>query len=126
MHDAAAADVLIVGGGIAGWSAAYFARKAGREVTLIDEGAHRASDLPVALINPLRGHTGRLIADGVEGLHASLGLIDALRADGHPVESGRGLFRPLVDIAGDATGRAYWSARIGDRLAFDWHDVAPA
>ena len=120
------ADVVIVGGGIAGWSAAYFARRAGRDVTLIDAGVDRASDLPVALINPLRGHTGRLVADGVEGLAASVALIDALRDAGHAVTGGRGLFRPLVDVVGEPTGRAYWTERIGSRLAFDWHDVAPA
>ena len=125
MQDGTSADVVVVGGGIAGWSAAIFARRAGRDVTVIDEGVHRASDLPIALINPLRGHTGRLVADGVEGLHASLALIDGLRTEGHAVEAGRGLFRPLVDIAGEATSKAYWSARIGDRLAFDWHAVAP-
>ncbi len=120
------ADVLVVGGGIAGLSAAYFATRAGRHATIVDEGIDRASDLPIALINPLRGHTGRLIADGVEGLHESLALIDALRSDGHPVVGGRGLFRPLIDVGGEATREAYWTARIGARLAFDWHDVAPA
>lgn len=126
MHDGVPADVVIVGGGIAGWSAAFFARAAGRDVTLIDEGVHRASDLPIALINPLRGHTGRLIADSVEGLQASLALIDALRVEGHAVVGGRGLYRPLIDVVGEATSEVHWTDRIGARLAFDWHDVAPA
>lgn len=120
------ADVLVVGGGVAGWSAAYFASRAGRRVVLVDEGLHRASDLPIALINPLRGRTGRLVAHGVAGMHASFALIDALRAAGHRIEAGRGLYRPLVGVAPDAAQRAFWTARIGPYLAFDWHDVAPA
>ena len=120
------ADVVIVGGGIAGWSAAYFAARAGRVVTVIDAGVDRASDLPIALINPLRGHAGRLIAHGIEGMHASLALIDALRDAGHVVDGGRGLYRPLIDVGDDARDRAYWADRIGARLAFDWHDVAPS
>ena len=118
-------DVLVVGGGIAGWSAAWCARRRGRRVTVVDEGVHRASDLPVALVNPLRGHTGRLVADGVQGMHATFALIEALRAAGHAIDSGRGLFRPLIGIAPEARTAAYWTERIAGRLAFDWHDVAP-
>ncbi len=119
-------DVLIVGGGIAGWSAAWFAARAGREVVVVDEGFHRASDLPVALINPLRGHAGRLVADGVDGMHATFALIDALRAAGHRVVAGRGLFRPLVDLPPAASSEAFWTEPIGARLAVDWHAIAPA
>ena len=119
------ADVLIVGGGIAGLSAAYFAAEQGRRVTVVDEGVHRASDLPVALINPLRGHTGRLVAAGVDGMHATFALIDALRAAGHPIAAGRGLHRPLIDVRADALVQDTWTTRIGADLAFDWHDTAP-
>ena len=83
------ADVLVVGGGIAGLCAAYRATRAGRDVTLVDEGVHRASDLPIALVNPLRGHTGRLVADGVDGMRATFSLVDALRDAGHAIDSGR-------------------------------------
>lgn len=120
------ADVLVVGGGIAGLSAAYFATRAGRDVTLVDEGLHRASDLPIALINPLRGHTGRLVARGVEGMQATFALIETLRDAGHVIAAARGLFRPLVDVAAAASQHAYWTERIAGQLAFDWHDVAPS
>ena len=117
-------DVLIVGGGIAGLSAAHFAKRAGRDVTLVDEGVHRASDLPIALVNPLRGHTGRLVARGVDGMHATFALIDALRDAGHAIAAGQGLFRPLIGVGAAASHVAYWTGRIAGRLAFDWFDHA--
>jgi glycine/D-amino acid oxidase-like deaminating enzyme len=120
------ADVLIVGGGIAGLSAAWFAARAGREVTVVDDGRHRASDLPIALVNPLRGHAGRLVRDGIDGMRATFALIDALRADGHAIDHGRGLYRPLIDLDGEALAEAWWHARLDSRLAFDWHAIAPS
>ena len=119
------ADVLIIGGGIAGLSAAWFASRAGRRVTLIDEAVHRASDLPVALVNPLRGRAGRLVADGVDGMHATFAMIDALRAGGHRITAARGLFRPLIGVSQGALRPAFWTDRLGGLLACDWHDVAP-
>ena len=121
-HDA---DVLVVGAGIAGLSAAWFAALAGRHVTVVDDGRHRASDLPIALVNPLRGHRGRLVSDGVDGMHATFALVDALRAEGHPIDHGRGLYRPLIDLAGDLLTEDYWRARLESRLAFDWHPHSP-
>ncbi len=119
------ADLLIVGGGVAGLSAAWHAKRAGRHVTLVDEGIHRASDLPIALINPLRGHTGRLVTNGIEGMHATFALIDTLRDAGHAIESGRGLHRPLIDVAPAARHEAFWRAKLDGTLAFDWHVRAP-
>lgn len=118
-------DVLIVGGGIAGWSAAYFAARAARQVTLVDAGIHRASDLPVALVNPLRGKAGRLVPRGIEGMRATFALIDALRDAGHRIEQGRGLFRPLIDVGLPAHQREYWKARLPEACAFEWRDAAP-
>lgn len=120
------ADVLVVGAGIAGLSAAHAAMRAGRDVTIVDEEAHRASDLPIALVNPLRGRTGRLVADGVDGMRATFALIDALRAAGHPIEAGRGLHRPLIGVAPEAMTEGYWRSRLDGKLAFDWLDRAPA
>lgn len=120
------ADVLIIGGGIAGWSAAYFAARAGREVTLIDAGRHRASDLPIALINPLRGKAGRLVPRGIEGMRASFALIDALQGAGHRIEHSRGLFRPLIDVALKARERDYWTAVLPEDFSFDWCEAVPS
>ena len=119
------ADVLIVGCGIAGASAAHAAVRAGRHVTIVDAGVHRASDLPVALVNPLRGHDGRLVPRGVEGMEATFDLIDRLRAEGHAIAAGRGLHRPLVDLHGDRLTEAYWRTRIADRLDFDFLAASP-
>ena len=119
------ADVLVVGGGIAGLSVAYFAARAGRRVTVVDEAAQRASDLPIALVNPLRGRDGRLVDGGIDGMHATFALVDALRAAGHAIDGGRGLWRPLVGVDGQAATRGYWDARIAGRLEHAWHDVAP-
>ena len=119
------ADVVVVGGGIAGLSVAYFATRAGRRVTIVDEGVERASDLPIALVNPLRGRDGRLVDGGIDGMHATFALVDALRTDGHPIDAGRGLWRPLIGVAGDAATRGYWDTRIAGRLVHEWHDVAP-
>lgn len=118
-------DLLIVGGGIAGLSAAWQAKRAGRAVTLVDEGIHRASDLPIALINPLRGHTGRLVTDGIAGMQATFALIDNLRDAGHAIDSGRGLYRPLIEVVPEARHEAFWRAKLDGRLAFDWYDSAP-
>ncbi len=118
-------DLLIVGGGIAGWSAAHVAARRGRHVTVVDEGVHRASDLPIALVNPLRGHAGRLVPRGVEGMVATFDLIDRLRADGHAIAAGRGLHRPLVDVQGDLLGEAYWRTRIAGRLDFEFFTASP-
>ena len=120
------ADVLIIGGGIAGWAAAYFAARAGRDVTLIDVGLHRASDLPIALVNPLRGKTGRLVPRGIEGTRASFALIDTLRDAGHRIEHGRGLFRPLIDVATRAREYDHWKALLPEDFAYEWHDAAPS
>ena len=120
------ADVLIVGGGIAGWSAAYFATRAGRGVTLVDAGVHRASDLPIALVNPLRGKAGRLVPRGIDGMRATFALIDALQDAGHRIEHHRGLFRPLIDVVVKAREPGYWKAVLPHDFGFEWHVQAPS
>ena len=120
------ADVLIVGGGIAGASAAYFAARAGRRVTLVDVGLHRASDLPIALVNPLRGRLGRIVRDGIEGARCTFALIDRLIGDGHRIAHGRGLWRPLIGAPEKLRARAFWDALLPSDFSFDWHGAAPA
>ena len=120
------ADVLIVGGGVAGASAAYFAARAGRQVTLVDAGLHRASDLPLALVNPLRGRLGRLVRDGIEGARCTFALIDRLIEDGHRIAHGRGLWRPLIGAPQSLCARAFWEALLPGDFPFAWHDAAPA
>ena len=119
-------DVVIIGGGIAGAAAAYFAARSGRDVTLIDAGIHRASDLPLALINPLRGRLGRLVPRGISGARCTFALIDRLVADGHRVAHGRGVWRPLIGTAPERLDRTAWDALLPGDFRFDWHDRAPA
>ena len=116
-------SVVVVGGGIAGWSAAWFATRRGFDVTLVDAGVDRASDLPIALVNPVRGREGRIVARGIEGMHATFALVEALGRDGHAVICGRGLFRPLLDASLDREG---WSARLPRGLGWRWHASAPS
>jgi glycine/D-amino acid oxidase-like deaminating enzyme len=118
-------DVLVIGAGIAGRTAAYFAKKRGRRVTIVDAGLPATSDVPVALVNPLRGATGRLVPHGIAGMRATLALVDALRERGHPVVAGRGVHRPIITTAAQLRQQAYWEARLNEQLAFDWHAVAP-
>lgn len=120
------ADVLIIGGGIAGAAAAYFAARSGCDVTVIDAAIDRASDLPLALINPLRGRFGRLVPQGIAGARCTFALIDRLIADGHRVAHGRGVWRPLIGAAPALLGRAGWEARLPSDFRHDWHDRAPA
>ncbi len=115
------ADLLIIGAGIAGASAAYFAARAGRRVLVIDQGS-RASDVPSALINPVRGLQGRLIKQGPAGAAFTFALIDALRAQGHVIAGARGLWRPVAD----AGLRAAWAAQLPADYAHIWHDHVPA
>ena len=119
-------DVVIVGGGIASAAAAYFAARIGRDVTLIDAETHRASDLPLALINPLRGRLGRLVPQGIAGARCTFGLIARLVADGHRVAHGRGVWRPLIGAVTERLDRAAWELLLPHDFRFEWHARAPA
>ena len=110
------ADVLIIGAGIAGCAAAYHAARRGRRVVVIDAGIDCASTVPTALINPVRGYLARHSPDDVAGARASFALIDVLRAAGHPVVSGRGLWRPVPDVE----QRDIWAAQLPGHIAHSW------
>ena len=89
-------QLLVIGGGIAGASAAYFAARAGWTVILIDAAAHRASDVPVALLDPVRGRSGRLDPRALNGLRLTWELIGQLEQAGHPLpHEQRGVLRVL-------------------------------
>ena len=117
----AEADLLIVGGGVAGISAAYFASLAGRRTTLIDSGEHSASQVPTALVNPVRGYQGKLIDRGLEGARFTFDLIAGLCASGHAIPHGRGLWRPAPDV----TVRDLWRTALAGLVPHQWHDEAP-
>lgn len=116
------ADLLVIGAGIAGASAAWFARQAGLRTLVIDAGIARASDVPTALINPVRGYQGRLLKRGPEGARLTFALIDQLYTAGHTFAAGRGLWRPVPDAA----TRDTWAERLPSDYPHRWHAGAPA
>ena len=90
--------LIIVGGGVAGASSAYFAAQRGWQVTVVDCGQHAASDVPSALLNPVRGQSGQVPARAAEGLALTWELIATLTAAGYDVPHGRsGVIRPVPD-----------------------------
>ncbi len=80
-----ATDVAIVGAGIAGLSLADALARRGRTVRVLEAGrigAQGASALPLALLNPHRGRSGRAHPDDLAGLAAFWRRDARLRADG--------------------------------------------
>lgn len=114
-------DVLIIGGGIAGLAAAYFARTAGRRVLLIDSAVDCASLVPTAMINPVRGYRGRVSPADIDGARFTFELIETLRRNGHTIAAGRGVWRPVPDAA----TRAEWS-RLLAGVAHRWVEPGAA
>ena len=114
-------SVLIVGGGIAGASAAYFAARSGHPVTLLDAGANRASDVPAALLNPVRGQSGTVEPQMLAGVRHTWNLIAELEASGHPVPHGQiGVLRPVPD----EQTRRKWQTRLPAELPHAWREPA--
>ncbi|MBB6097711.1 glycine/D-amino acid oxidase-like deaminating enzyme [Deinobacterium chartae] len=112
-------DLIVIGGGIAGSSLSYLAARAGLRVTLIDAAQARASDVPSALLNPVRGQGGRVEARALEGLRYTWALLAALEEAGYPVPHGRsGVLRPVPDPA----TQAKWSARLPAGLPHRWRE----
>ncbi|MFC5849007.1 NAD(P)/FAD-dependent oxidoreductase [Deinococcus petrolearius] len=94
----AAPHVAVIGGGVAGASVAYALGRAGAHVTLVDAGQHAASRVPSALLNPVRGQSGKVDPQAVAGLRRTWAWVGALRAAGHTVPCGRGgVLRPVPD-----------------------------
>ncbi|WP_237725107.1 FAD-dependent oxidoreductase [Deinococcus alpinitundrae] len=113
--------LLIAGGGIAGASAAYFAARSGWAVTLLDAGEGRASDVPAALLNPVRGQSGKVEALSLAGLRFTFALIRELEAAGHAVPHAQsGVQRPVPD----EKTRRKWVANLPAELPHRWHDPA--
>lgn len=111
--------VVVIGGGIAGASVAYFAAQQGCQVTVVDAGLYTASHVPSAVINPVRGQAGRLPEGAVEGLDLIWQLIEQLR-ERFPIPHGKtGLLRPVPD---DKT-RQKFERHLTGALPLEW--VAP-
>ncbi len=91
-------SALVIGGGIAGASVAYFLAKAGWQITLIDAEFHAASQVPSALINPVRGQSGGVDTKALAGMQFTWQLIAQLTAAGYVIPHGQtGVLRPIPD-----------------------------
>ncbi|WP_309573441.1 FAD-dependent oxidoreductase [Deinococcus sp.] len=115
------APVVVIGGGIAGASVAYFLGRLGRPVTLVDAGLHAASTVPSALLNPVRGQAGRVPERALEGLPFTWALLRDLMAAGRDVPHGvTGVYRPVPDVK----TRAKFDRNRPQELAARW--LAPS
>ncbi|MFC6591277.1 FAD-dependent oxidoreductase [Deinococcus lacus] len=104
-------SLLVVGGGIAGASVAYWAAEAGAAVTLIDSGEAAASQVPAALLNPVRGQSGKVTPQMVAGLNCTWALIAALERAGYaPAHGQTGVQRPVPDGRTRATFERHLAA----------------
>jgi glycine/D-amino acid oxidase-like deaminating enzyme len=111
--------VAVVGGGVVGRSLARAAARAGHAVVLADADQEPASRVPIALLNPHRGRTGRAHPDDVAAIATTWRWADELAAEGwHPGAHRDGVVRVadgpkqarafaaagLTEVAPDAAG----------------------
>ncbi|THF88852.1 FAD-binding oxidoreductase [Deinococcus sp. KSM4-11] len=126
--------VIVIGGGIAGSSVAYFLGRAGVRVVLVDAGIHAASTVPSALLNPVRGQAGRVPERALEGLPFTWALLRDLTGAGFRMPHGAtGVYRPVPDTKTrekfdrhrPAALRADWQHAddVPFRLATGWNAV---
>ncbi len=89
---------LIIGGGVAGASVAYFLARRGVGVTVVDAGRHAASHVPSALINPVRGQSGGVDGRALAGMALTWTVVHDLQRAGFAVPHGQdGVLRPVPD-----------------------------
>lgn len=109
--------IVVVGGGVAGASVAFFAAGKGHEVVVVDAGFGRASDVPSALVNPVRGQSGRVDEGALEGMRLTWSLLTEVQTRGFDVPHGRtGVRRPVPD----ERTRAKFEASLPSGLAHTW------
>lgn len=95
-------ELAVVGAGIAGASVAYWAARAGWRVTVVQCG-QAASEVPSALLNPVRGQSGKVPPRAAEGLALTWELVEHLTRAGYVIPHGRlGVIRPVPDAATQA------------------------
>ena len=107
-RDRAAARVVVVGGGVVGRSAVRALARAGLEATLVADGAAAASTVPVALLNPHRGRTGRAHPEDLAALRTTWRWAAELAAEGFGAVAHRSGAVRVAD--GPKQARAFASA----------------
>lgn len=114
--------LIVIGGGIAGSALAYFAAQAGIETVLVDAGKHAASDVPSALINPVRGQNGHVVEGGLEGARFTFELLAKLETLGYSIPHARdGVYRPVPD----EKTHLKWVKNLPPDYPHAWLDQAP-
>lgn len=94
--------MAVVGGGVVGRAAARALAVAGHDVVLADAGGPAASSVPVALLNPHRGRTGRAHPDDVAALATLWRWTAELAAEGRDPGAHRTGVARVADSAAQA------------------------
>lgn len=102
------ARVVVVGGGVVGRSLLRALARAGLEAVLVADGGAAASAVPVALLNPHRGRTGRAHPEDLAALQATWRWAAELAAEG--LESGAHRTGAVRVADGPKQARAFASA----------------
>jgi len=106
------AEIVVLGAGIAGLTAARVLQDAGRNVLVVTERLGEASTVPVALLNPVRGKRGTVVPEAEEALEALW--------DFYPrfTEIHTGILRPVP-----ARDRDEWKGKLLERrLPHHWRE----
>lgn len=115
--------VAVVGGGVVGRSLARAMARAGHRVVLADAGREAASRVPVALLNPHRGRTGRAHPDDLTALARAWRWAAELEAEGLDPGTRRSGVVRVAD--GPAQARAFAAAGLPTIAAADAGVRAP-
>lgn len=110
---AAKSDIVVLGAGIAGLSAARFLREAGHEVLVVADALGEASRVPIALLNPVRGQRGTVVPETEEAFEAARELYSRF------VRLRFGLLRPVPKAQ-----YSKWEEKLRSRgIRYEWKET---